>query len=360
MVSSSLKILILTRYGRLGASSRLRFMQFVPVLEAAGLQCSVHALLDDEMLQERYRRGRYRLLAVAKAFGVRVQLLLQRQHFDLIWIEKEALPWFPAWLERLLLRGTPYVLDFDDAIFHNYDRHARWLVRHLWGQRVDRLMAGARLVICGNDYLAARARRAGAQWVEVLPTVVDLDRYEQRPILSRGDEPLRIVWIGSPGTLPYLASLSQPLAELARECRFVLRVIGARLDVPGVDVECLDWLEGTEVARVAECDVGIMPLRDSPWEQGKCGYKLIQYMACGLPVVATPVGVNCSIVQEGANGYLAATPLEWQQCLGWLLGDATLRCRMGQAGRARVEQTYCVQQVFPRLASLLRQAAAPV
>lgn len=334
-------------------------MQFVPALEAAGLQCSMHALLSDEALAARYRRGRYQFVALLRAFGWRVLHLLQRRRFDLLWIEKEALPWLPAWLERMLLRGTPYVLDFDDAIFHNYDRNPRWLVRRLWARRVDRLMAGASLVVGGNEYLAQRARDAGAPWVEVLPTVIDLERYTVPVRGSRdGARVPRIVWIGSPGTVPYLATLAQALAALAREHRFVLRIVGGRLEIPGVEVECLDWSEGTEVELVAECDVGIMPLRESPWEQGKCGYKLIQYMACGLPVMASPVGVNCSIVNEGENGLLAATPGDWQDRLGQLLADAALRHRMGAAGRHRVEQEFCLQQVAPRLARLLRHAAA--
>jgi glycosyltransferase involved in cell wall biosynthesis len=262
----------------------------------------------------------------------------------------------PAWLERMLLRHVPYVLDFDDAIFHNYDRHAWWVIRTLWARRIDRLMAGARLVVAGNEYLARRARDAGAPWVEVVPTVVDLDRY----VAVTGDEaprqPPRVVWIGSPGTLRYLEGLGPALAELSRRQAFVLRVVGGRLSVPGVVTECLEWTEGGEAAAIANCDVGIMPLTDTPWERGKCGYKLIQYMACGLPVVASPVGVNAEIVRDGENGFLAPDARAWVDSLGCLLSDAPLRRAMGRKGRERVQERYSLQQVAPRLAALLQVA----
>ena len=126
--------------------------------------------------------------------------------------------------------------------------------------------------------------------------------------------------------------------------------------LPGVDVECLNWTEDTEVELIRECELGIMPLNDSPWEQGKCGYKLIQYMACGLPVVASPVGANREIVLEGENGFLASTAQEWSARMGQLLADQSLRRAMGREGRHRVERAYCLQQVAPSMMTLLRRA----
>ncbi|VTU38653.1 sugar transferase, PEP-CTERM/EpsH1 system associated [Variovorax sp. PBL-H6] len=350
-----MNVLLLTRYGRMGASSRLRTLQYVPWLEAAGMTCTVQALFSDEMLQAKYQAGGYRLSAVLSAYGARLKVLLERHEFDLVWIEKEALPWLPAWAERLLLRGTPYVLDFDDAIFHNYDNHRSPIVRRLLGRRIDRLMNGARLVIGGNEYLARRAREAGARWVETMSTVVDLERYVV-PDPACGTHP-RFVWVGSPSTARYLEDLRQPLTELASRCAYTLRVIGSNVDLPGVSVECVTWTEATEVKAIAECDIGLMPLADTPWEKGKCGYKLIQYMACGLPVVASPIGVNSALVQEGENGYLAASPDEWVSALWRMINDAAIRRSMGAAGRQRVESQHCLQRTAPRLCDMLFGAA---
>jgi glycosyltransferase involved in cell wall biosynthesis len=354
-----MKVLILSRYGPQGASSRMRFYQFLPWLQAEGVECVASPLLDDSTLLARYQSGGYGARALLAAYWTRIVALWNRHRFDLVWIEKEALPWLPAWFEKWLLRGVPYVLDFDDAIFHGYDLHRSSWVRRILGRRIDRLMAGARLVVAGNEYLARRARAAGAPWVEQLSTVVDLDRYPAKSgdsSTAPGAKP-RIVWIGSPSTAQYLSLIAEPLALLAREQPFILRVIGGgALSMPGVEVEVVPWSLETEAAAIAECDAGVMPLRDTPWEQGKCAYKLIQYMACGLPTVASPVGANCEVVVGGETGFLADTPANWIDALRRLLRDGALRQRLGAAGRARVEAEYCLQYAAPELSKWLKQA----
>lgn len=353
-----LKVLVLTRYAVLGASSRLRFFQYLPVLEQAGLDVEVQPLFDDAALVQRYAKGLYGVRTAFHCFARRVSSLRRTKQFDLIWIEKEALPWWPQWVESAFLQGTPYILDFDDALFHNYDQHQFGLVRRLYGQRLDGLMARATLVMCGNDYLASRAIRAGAPRVEVLPTVIDLERYTGISTINQASDSLpRIVWIGSPSTARYLEILRKPLQSLSLRVAFVLRVIGADVDFPGVNVECVQWTEATEVASIAECNVGVMPLLDSPWERGKCGYKLIQYMACGLPVVASPVGVNTEIVENGLNGLLATTDKDWVVALERLLKNADLCIRMGREGRRRVEARYCLQITGNRMIEMFKQSA---
>lgn len=351
--SVTMRVLALTRYGRLGSASRLRVLQYLPALGEAQVSVDVQPLFDDEALAHRYEHGRHGLSTVLRSFGRRLRALLQRQRYDLIWIEKEALPWWPLWIEQALLAKTPYVLDYDDAVFHQYDQHRIAWVRRLYGERIDRLMRQAALVVCGNDYLAQRARLAGAAWVELLPTVIDLERY---PVHVRSQSAVpRVVWIGSPYTAKYLYQLRQPLKQLAHQQPFVLRVIGADFQLDGVQIENLPWTEASEVQAIAECDVGVMPLLNSPWEQGKCGYKLIQYMACGLPVVASPVGVNVDIVSNSVDGFLANDNAEWLGYLSMLLTDSALRQRMGVAGRQKVVSTYCLQVTAPRLVEWFKQ-----
>ena len=355
----ALKVLVLTKYGRLGASSRLRSLQYLPWFERAGVHCMASSLLSDRQVESLYAAGRYSLGSLFLSYARRVLALLSRNQFDVVWIEKEALPWLPAWFERYLLSGRPYVLDYDDAIFHNYDQHSRAWVRRVFGRRIDRLMTGAQLVVGGNSYLAQRARDVQAPWVEVVPTVIDLERYVPKTewAVTTGGL-LCIVWIGSPSTVRYLQLLREPLQLLSRELHFKLRVIGGgEVDLPGVNVESFPWSETSEVDCIRECDVGVMPLFDSPWESGKCGYKLIQYMACGLPVVASAVGVNSEIVRNGEDGYLASSAAEWVEALGKLLRDETLRAQMGRAGRERVKQHYCIQQTAPKLIAMLQTVA---
>lgn len=356
----SIKILMLTKYGRLGASSRMRSYQYLPWFERAGFEIDLRPLLSDRMLQTRYAQGGHSKFSLLRAYGARLNALLARGKFDLLWIEKEALPWLPVWLEIALLQGVPYVLDYDDAIFHNYDQHRIVAVRRLFGRRLDSIMARAALVVGGNNYLAQRARDAGATWVEVLPTVIDLRRYfpKERDFKKHSASFFRIVWIGSPSTVQYLQILEPVLRSLAERYSFVLRIIGGgRVDFRGVQIESVVWEESTEAENIGECDIGIMPLKDSPWELGKCGYKLIQYMASGLPVVASDVGVNSEIVKDGECGFVVGSNSEWYIALSKLLENSSLRMQMGSAGRQRVEKLYCVQKTGPQLVDLLNRAA---
>jgi glycosyltransferase involved in cell wall biosynthesis len=352
------EILVLSKYGNLGASSRLRMLQYVPFLERSKIKVTVHPLLSDKQLQNSYDNGGYELYDLFSVYAKRLRMLLGSHRFDVLWIEKEALPWCPLFVELAMLNSRPYVLDYDDAVFHSYDNHRSFWVRFFFGRRIDGLMSNAALVVCGNNYLAQRARAAGAPWVEVLPTVVDLVRYPISTSLKVNVELPRIVWIGSPSTIRYLRILCDPLAELARMQPYVLRVIGGGpFSIPGVHVEVLPWSEESEVDSISACQVGVMPLQDSPWERGKCGYKLIQYMACELPVVASFVGVNSEIVQHGQNGFLVKTQQEWVDSLRGLLSDSSQRLEMGCKGRLQVEEKYCIEQTGPRLVQFMHTVA---
>ena len=346
----------------MGAGSRIRSYQYLPYLAAQNMNVTIAPLLDDEYLRGLYAGRGGRLRAGLRAYAGRLRALAGCRKFDLIWVEDEILPFAPAVVEGLLARlGVPYVVDYDDAVFHSYEHHRQPAVRALLGRKIDAVMRHARLVTVGNEYLAERAWRAGANAVAVLPTVVDLARYDAAP--SSADGGFTIGWIGSPVTGKYLAMLTDALQTVCR------RVPGARVILvgcrpesanfgPDVPVTVLPWSEASEADALRGFDVGIMPLPDSPWERGKCGYKLIQYMACGKPVVASPVGVNAQIVVPGENGFHATRTSEWINALTRLAADADLRPRLGAAGRARVEREYCLAVTAPRLAALLRAAAA--
>jgi glycosyltransferase involved in cell wall biosynthesis len=216
-------------------------------------------------------------------------------------------------------------------------------------------MRRAALVLVGNEYLAERARQAGAKRVECLPTVVDVERYDQA--LCRVQGLCTIGWIGSPMTAPYLTLVQAVLSEVCQQGNVRVVIVGAQhIPLAGVPVETRAWSEQTEVQEIQSFDVGIMPLPDEPWERGKCGYKLIQYMACSKPAVASPVGVNRHIIAHGIDGFLASTPTQWVQTLRTLCQDRALRERIGQAARRKVAQEYSLQVTAPRLVSLLSSA----
>lgn len=353
-----MKLTLLTRYSRLGASSRLRTFQYIPALEAAGFQIDLAPFFDDDYLVDLYS-GRRKTVRTLGYYSNRVSQCLAARQADVIWIEKEALPWVPWAMERALIpRRVPYVVDFDDAIFHRYDQHPSPIARRLLGQKIDRLMRASACVTAGNAYLAARAEKAGAPRIETLPTVVDLGRYE----IARSPTPdgaLRVGWIGTPKTWEELARpIMSVLAPTLKEAGATFCAVGADLNASRVNgLEIVPWSEATEVAAIQRMDIGVMPLPDSPWTRGKCGYKLIQYMACGLPVIASPVGVNVEIVEHGVSGFLAATKEDWEKAVNKLLGDPDLRRQMGNAGRKKVERQYSLQKSATRLVELLKETA---
>lgn len=358
-----MNVALLSKYSRLGASSRLRSLQYLPALEQVGIEVTSHALFDDGYLQRLYGGGGPSLLSVARRYTARAMQLRRLRKADLVWLEYEALPYVPYWLERgLMPRGVPYVVDYDDAVFHNYDLSSRRLVRGLLGSKIDKVMTNAAAVICGNGYLAERARQAGARRIEHVPTVVDTTRYSVSDTSDPSDMASPVIgWIGSPSTQRYVLELKPVLEALHRERGARLVLVGAQMalvdqfdDLP---VEVLPWTEESEARAIAGFDIGIMPLPDGPWEQGKCGYKLIQYMAVGKPVVASSVGVNVEIIQGWQCGRLADGQAKWHQELSALLADPAERRALGLRGRQAVEQHYSMQAQAPRLAEILRSAA---
>ena len=347
-------ILFLSRYSRLGSSSRLRLYQYLPYLQDAGIDPTLAPFFGDDYVRGIYG-GKIAKLPILKAYFDRLRFMLEAGRFDAVWVEKEMLPWIPAWLElELFPAKLPLIVDYDDAVFHRYDQHRFSLVRGLLGRKIDRVMQRADLVVTGNEYLASRARNAGASRVEILPTVVDMARYGVASPVSGAQQLPVIGWIGSPLTAKYLNLIAPALQEIiSRKLARVIVVGGNANLLDGMPVEVLPWTEATEVNDIQGFDIGIMPLPDSPFERGKCGYKLIQYMACGKAVVASPVGVNSTIVRDGVNGFLASTPQEWANALTRLLAEPELRQQMGKEGRLRIENEYSLQQAAPRLVKLI-------
>lgn len=353
-----MNILLLSRYTRMGASSRLRTMQYLPALAREGFIVQVAPFFDDRYLHALYSGKRAQGSKIGYV-SQRIRQIRRHPKPDLIWLEYEALPWVPWLIERTILpRGVPIVSDYDDAVFHRYDLHRVASVRWLLGRKIDLIMQRSALVAAGNEYLAGRARSAGARQVAIVPTVVDLSQYTvcSEPTKNTSGQ---VGWIGTPDTWEVFGKhlYSQLNDTLATHgARF--KAVGAKLEAERVgELDVVPWSEDTEVRAIQSMDIGVMPLTDTPWARGKCGYKLIQYMACGLPVVASPVGVNKDIVEHGVNGFLAETDAEWRSAIETLLADAELRRRMGAAGRKKVEDHYSLQVWGPRVAQMLRQVA---
>jgi glycosyltransferase involved in cell wall biosynthesis len=316
-------------------------------------------LFNDEYIRRRYARRQIGYHVLCKAYLQRLAYLVKGFRVDVVWIEKELLPGLPAWTEFLLAAcGAPYIVDYDDATFQWYESHPNKVVRGLLRRKVDVVMRHAAVVIVGNDYLAERAHRAGAKRIENMPSVVDLARYCVVPEAEREMRTFTIGWIGSPVTAHYLELVNSALHQVCNDGNTRVIIVGAAgSPLKDVPLEICAWSEETEVASIQSFDVGIMPLAEGPWERGKCGYKIIQYMACGKPTVASPVGINRQIIKDGENGFLATTTPEWIWALRRLRDDYQLRENMGWKGRREVELKYSLQVMAPRLASLFHSVA---
>lgn len=343
-----MKMLILSRYQGLGASSRLRLYQYIEFLEKSNFDVDLNYLTSDKSILHKYKYGKYKKIDIFFEYIKRINIMLEIKKYDIVWIEKEALPWIPSFIESIFLKGVKYIVDYDDAVFHNYDMHRSKLVSFFYKNHFRRIMRNAKMITAGNRYLAEKAESYGAKNIEILPTVIDIDRYSIKSSTSFYNRPV-VVWIGSPSTVKYLEVVRDVLVRLNLKYDFLLRVIGADFHCPEINLELLPWSEDNEVELLRSADIGIMPLFDSPWEKGKCGYKLIQYMACGIPVIASPVGVNSLIVDDQVNGYLCNAEIDWYESLEKMLGDVRLREEMGKMGRRAVEERYCVQVTAPSL-----------
>ncbi len=352
------KVLVLTRYDRRGASSRTRFYQYAGPLSRLGIELQFQALLDDKYLDLLYTGHGRSAGLVARAYWRRMRALRRHPAFDIVWLEKELFPWVPALVERALLFRRPYVADYDDATFHMYDNHRNGVLRTLYRDKIDLVMRRAAAVTAGNEYLAERARRAGCRTVEVIPTVVSARISSHLQSKPQRDGTV-IGWIGSPATQHFLDPLVTTLENVVRETGGSFITVGARYATPlfkGHHV--FAWSEHDERHVLAQLDIGIMPLTDAPFERGKCGYKLVQYMSVGIPVVASPIGVNRSIVMDGVTGFLATTPEEWRRALIALCSNTAMRDQMGREARRRFELHYCLEKFVPQVAEILRRAAA--
>ncbi|WP_202412856.1 glycosyltransferase family 4 protein [Duganella lactea] len=342
----------------MGASSRLRLLQYIDTWCGSNTVFRVEPLLGDAYLKRIYKGKRASRISLLRAYGKRLQLLLSAGKFDLVWIEKELFPNLPAWAEICLAHfKIPYVVDYDDAIFHNYDISPNPLKR-LLKNKIKAVMNRAALVTVGNSYLARHAIDAGARLVEMVPTVIDLNRYPS-PSSPTAGAPLVVGWIGSPSTVKFLAPLLPVMARVADTVPIEFVIIGANVDTATYPfARSVVWQEATEVAEVSKFDIGVMPLPDTAWERGKCAYKLIQYMACGKAVIGSPVGMNIDVIEDGSNGFLASTDDAWYEALMRLLTNQTLRNAMGCRGRQMVEQKYCLEVTGPKLLGSLRTVAS--
>lgn len=345
-----IKVLGLALYGPLAASTRYRLGQYQSGLAKLGIDLQLRYLLGDDYLRSKFNRESVPLTIVIKSGLARLGDLWHIEKYDLAILHCELFPLMPGWLEQSLIR-KPYIYDFDDAFYLKYRIGTLGLASPLLANKFDKVLAASAAVTAGNKLLADYAKLHNTS-TQYLPTVVDTDSYIPQTSM-RDSQIFTVGWIGSPSTAHYLSELAEPLTILGKDGPVRFIVVGGKAPkIPNISVIEIEWDQSTELNLLNSFDVGVMPLIDNAWSRGKCAFKLIQYMACGVPVVASAVGANIDVVKENC-GFLVTTSSDWTEALRMLRDKKSARVEMGNAGRERVIQHYSLHKNLPVLANVI-------
>ncbi|CAN5287758.1 glycosyltransferase family 4 protein [soil metagenome] len=341
---------------------RFRFEQWARYIDPADCQFTFAAFADEALHKALSSSGQHfrKAKLILSAFRRRLKLLPRLIDFDVVFIHREATILGPAFLERLIhRRGIPIVYDFDDPIWMPYSSPTNGMLSYLkWSSKVAGICRLATAVTAGNRLLADWSRQLSNN-VHVVPSTVDLARYPEKQHADSA-QPVTLGWTGSHSTLPFLEELLPTLARFAATQAFRLQVISHTdcYQPPGltVEVESKKWRADSEAEDLLGMDIGLAPFPDKGWTPWRCHGKILQYMAAGIPTVASPIGIVPDYIQDGVNGFLAASPEEWIEKLGRLARDRELRQRIGSAGRATIRERYSAEVWAPRFLEILRQA----
>ncbi len=313
---------------RFGApSSRYRVLQYIPHLEEMGHVCTV--------------------LRIPHRLYTRFIAFRKMSRFDLVVLQKKLLG--PLEFRLLRCHSKSLIYDFDDAVMYRDSKHMNsysWQRR----QRFIRTVNNADWVIAGNRYLREEVPHSR---VSIIPTPIDMKRYRAK-IYHDEKKTVTLGWIGSKSTLAYLADLKGVLEEIGREFDDVqLKIVcDTFFDCRHLKVIKKLWKYEEEIEDLHSFDIGLMPLSDDPWSRGKCAFKLLQCMAVGVPVVASPVGMNCEIVHNHENGFLAHNEDEWLKWLKLFIQQADLRKRIGKNGRKFIKRDYSLSLHSQKMGNL--------
>jgi len=299
-------------------------------------------------------------LPLPKNNRARLKLLLRLPAFDIVVLQKRLLHRHTFYLLRR--RSKILLYDFDDAVMFSDSNVGGDFISERRTFRFAAVAGSADLLLAGNDYLKEQALKAGAQRVEVVPTGVDCSYFRPRSEANEksAESLLTLGWIGSKANLVYLEELARPLNQLYEKRQdFKLNIVcDDFIDVFHCPVEKIEWSAASEVSDIQSFDVGLMPLADDPWTKGKCAFKLLQYMACGRPGVASRTAVTQKIIEPYENGFLAATPDEMVDKISLLLDHRHQLAEIGGRARTSILGVYDSHSVALRYAEIFKQVVA--
>jgi len=341
------------KYSKTGASSRVRMYQYSEELAFGGWEASFYPLVEKELMEPSQTRLAWSW-QIFRAYVRRIRQLRFGRWADLVWVEKELFPYLPAWVEIMLFPKTPSVIDFDDAQYLRYRDHPVSIVSRLLSQKIERVATVANLVVAGNSTLARYFEATGTKAVVTVPSAVKglaTGEITDLPGEKTGAETFKIGWIGTPASFQsYLEPLLARFIKIAEDLEGQLAIMGSGLPpIVSRNLVMEDWSLEAEKHFLLSLNVGIMPLTDDEWARGKCGFKILQYMAFSKPVVASPIGVNLEIVSHGVNGYLVAKDEDWTTHLTIFKNSPAQSLEMGFRGKTGWEEKYSVSVTAPKI-----------
>ncbi len=343
-----MKILFIVPYPTDKApSQRFRFEQYYNLLNEKGIAYDIRPFLSNEIWDILYLPGRFPKKAAGILGGLikRFFLLFKLKQYDYIFIHREATPIGPSFFEYFASRWLKkkIVYDFDDAIWIPNYSEANSFFSFLKGYgNVHKICTYAWKVSCGNEFLCDYARKFNSN-VVYNPTTIDTNNYHNRVKDQSGDE-FVIGWTGSHSTIRYIGEIIQVLAALEKKYTFTFRVISDLK--PEFELESLEyvkWKKETEIEDLLGFNIGIMPLVNDKWANGKCGFKALQYMSLGIPALVSPVGVNSRIVDHGLNGFICETPEQWEKAIETVLQNREALREMSKQTRKKIIDHYSVE-----------------
>ena len=329
-------------------SQRFRVENLLFLLDEKGLNYDLAPFMSEQVWQILYKQGStlQKAMGIFKSFLKRWSIVLFKAYqYNTIFIHREAAPLGPPIVEWFLAKilNKKIVYDFDDAIWipnTSAQNKIAGLVKSFW--KVKYICKWSYKISAGNDFLCAFAANSGAKNVCRIPTVVNTTkRYNQ--LKQHKTDNIVVGWTGSHSTLQFLQPLIPIIKKLQTEIDFTFLVIADKK--PDLDLQnwkFCPWDEATEIEDLLKIDIGVMPLKNDAWSEGKCGFKLIQYLSLGIPAIANSVGVNKNIVENSINGFLADDEQQWETALKTLLGDEEMRKRMGGKGREKMINEYSI------------------
>jgi L-malate glycosyltransferase len=340
---------------------RLKYEQFYGHFQRAGFELTTSSFHSESVWAFLYKPGRFfdKALHVLGGYGRRVLDLFRIRNYDVVYVFLWGTPFGPPLYEWLLVHlAKKIVYDIDDLVYMSDSSRAnRWATVLKSHHKALFLMRHADHVVTCTPYLTNFVKKYNDSITDISSTI-NTDTYQPVNPYTNDGRQLVLGWSGSVTTAPYLYLLKEVLLELRKVLDFKLLVIGeANFSIPGLDVEARAWKQADEVSQLQRIDIGLYPLPDEPWVMGKSGLKALQYMALGIPPVATALGANFRVMQDGVSGFLVTTPAEWYDRILQLANDPNLRREMGQAARSRVEQYFSVHANAPVYLDIIQSVA---